>query len=160
MKTHQPILTTSLTAAADTDPNLFIDFSGAVCGTQGMKPLGVSEVKTLSGEQLGVICQGIAVVLSGGAITKGVAVITNNAGKAIAASALACATTTTTDGTVTVPSGATPVTSDAAQPTLVVDLASDSTSTLSGAVPPDEIVGYALDAASGAGEYIRVLLGA
>lgn len=87
-------------------------------------------------------------------------------------------TTVETEVTVSVPEGVTPVTSDAAQPDLSESATSTATTTvtstgtstatstaestitnsLSGGVLPVAINGYAMDAASGAGKFIRVRL--
>jgi len=82
MKTEQPILITSVKASADTDPFLFIGFSGALCGA-GNKALGVSHAKTPEGEQMPVTCIGIALVLSGGAVSEEDPVESDASGKAV-----------------------------------------------------------------------------
>lgn len=110
MKTEQPILITSVVAAADlsNSSNLFIDFNGAVCGS-GIKPLGVLTAGSPSGEESAVIARGIALVYSGAAVSSGAKLQSNASGMAV--------------------------------------------NYLSG-----EIAGYAIDAASGSGVLIRVLL--
>jgi len=139
MKTAQPILTTSIAAAADltAKANYLIGFDGAVCGANA-KPLGVLQDNTVLGEMAPVVCAGIALVISGAAISVGAALVSTSAGKA----------TPATTFSATPPSGQTPVTSTGAQPAM----------TLAGSVLPQVIFGYALDAASDANEYIRVLL--
>lgn len=84
MKTEQPILITSIAAAADLSAkqNLFIGFDGAVCGS-GVKPLGVLSANTDENEQAPVCCLGIALVYSGAALSAGAKVQSNAAGKAI-----------------------------------------------------------------------------
>ena len=84
MKTEQPILITSIEAAADLSAkqNLFIAFDGTVCGS-GVKPLGVLNANTDEGEQAPVCCVGIALVYSGAAVAKGAKLQCNAAGKAI-----------------------------------------------------------------------------
>ena len=110
MKTEQPILITSITAAADlsASKNLFIAFDGTLCGN-GAKALGVLNADTDNTEEAPVMCQGIALVKSGAAVSSGDKIQSNANSKAITFS--------------------------------------------SGAVN-----GYALDAATGADELIRVLL--
>ncbi|MFH2032170.1 MAG: capsid cement protein [Bacteroidota bacterium] len=137
MKTEQPLLITSILAAANLTKNLFVGFDGALCSAN-VKPLGVIAADTLSGEQMPVSVSGITLVFSGAAVALGAPVVSNAAGKAITATAVS----------VTIPVAATPVTSDAAQPTLVI----------AGSVLPQVIAGYAVDSASGADELIRVLL--
>ncbi|HMN49559.1 MAG TPA: DUF2190 family protein [Ignavibacteriaceae bacterium] len=110
MKTIQPILITSVTAGVDlsTATNLFIGFNGSLCAN-GAKPLGVLNASTNIGEQAPVIAKGIAMVLSGAAVSAGAKVQSDATGKAITYAA-------------------------------------------------GEVAGFSLDAASGAGELIRVLL--
>ena len=111
MKTEQPILITSITAAADlsASKNLFIGFDGDLCAADA-KPLGVLNANTEDTEEAPIVAAGIALVYSGAAISQGDKLKSNASGKAI-------------------------------------------TWASSGAV-----AGYALDAASGADELIRVLL--
>jgi len=137
MKTYQPIMSTSITAAAAVSKHLFAGFDGNVCGT-GAKALGVFEADTAAGAQAPVVTHGIALVISGAAVSVGAAVTADAEGKAVTVAAV----------TVTVPSGSTPVTSDAAQPTLVV----------AGGALPVAVNGYAMDEASDAGEIIRIKL--
>jgi len=72
MKTEQPILITSITAAVDlsSSKNLFINFAGNICGI-GAKPLGVLNANTNIGEAAPVTCSGIALVYSNAAISQG-----------------------------------------------------------------------------------------
>lgn len=140
MQTHQPLGNTSILAAAALGKHLFVGADGNVCGAN-KKALGVTEVDAALGEQASVIFSGIALVLSGGAITvtdELVPVASDAAGKAVAATALSA----------TVPSGATPVTSTGAQPAM----------TMAGSATPQKINGWALDSATGANQLIRVLL--
>jgi hypothetical protein len=137
MKTYKTALTDSITAAVDLVKHRFIGFDGNYCGADA-KALGVSETDTKAGQQCPVIVYGIALVEAGGAISKGQAVKSDANGKAVAA----------TNFSVSVPAGATTVTSDAAQPDLVE----------AGGVLPEAVNGYALDDAAGAGEIIRVVL--
>ena len=137
MKTEQPVLITSIKAAANIVKNYLIGFDGNLCSANA-KPLGVSNANANSGEQLPVTCKGIALVYSYQAITQGAALICQTGGKVAPA----------TNFNVVIPNGSTQVNSNAAQPTL----------TLSGSILPQTIVGYALDSASGADELIRVLL--
>lgn len=133
MKTFQPVLTTSVVAAVDIEKYRFIGFDGDYCGAD-QKALGVSEVDVSPGEQCSVICEGIALVVAGGAIAQGKPVTSDANGQAVEA----------TSATVTIPSG----TAEAVAGTYNVD----------GGVLPQAINGYALDAAAGAGEIIRVKL--
>jgi len=111
MKTEQPLLITSIIAAADlsANKNLLIGFDGNLCGADA-KPLGVLNANTDSGEEAPVTCVGIALVYSGAAITQGDKLKSDANAKVI---------TWATSG---------------------------------------EVVGFAMDAAAGADELIRVLL--
>lgn len=82
MKTEQPLLITSVEAAADTTPFLFVGFDGAVLAAP-TKALGVSHADTPLGEQLPVTAKGIALVLSGGAVAVGAEVEADANGKAV-----------------------------------------------------------------------------
>ncbi len=108
MKTEQPILITSIVAAADLSQNLFIGFDGNVCGN-GKKAIGASNSETDLGEMAPLAAIGIALVLSGAAVSVEDKIQSDANGKAI-----------------TFSSG--------------------------------EANGYALDAATGADELIRILL--
>lgn len=137
MKTYSPLLIFSITAAAAIAKNLFVGMDGDVCGANA-KALGVADTETASGEQVPVITHGIALCTSGGSFSVGAALVSNSAGKAIAATTLSA----------TVPSTGTPVTSSSAQPAM----------TIAGSVLPQVILGYALDEATGADQTIRILL--
>jgi len=133
MMTYKTALTESITASADVVKNRFANFSGGYCGA-GEKALGVFELDTDSGEQAPVIVYGIALVEAGGAIAVGDAVTSDADGKAVKAdSATVTITSATGDG-------------DA------------GTYNVSGGVLAQAVNGYALDAASAAGEVIRVRL--
>lgn len=139
MLTEQLNLITSFLAPVDHSLNKykFIGFNGQLCAANA-KALGILNANSALGEQTPVAVSGIALVLSGGVITVGSAVASDAAGKAVVA----------TPFSVSVPSGATAVTSTAAQPDL----------TEAGSVLPQAINGYALDAASGPEVLIRILL--
>lgn len=108
MKTEQPILITSIQALADLSKNLFVGFDGDLCGN-GAKALGVCNAETDKAEMAPVTSVGIALVLSGNAVTLAAPIQSDAAGKAVP---------------------------------------------LSGG----SLNGYALDAATGADELIRILL--
>jgi len=137
MKTEQPLLITSITAAANLTKNLFIGFDGNLCSANA-KALGVSNADTNSGNQVPIMVHGIALVKSGAAITAGNAVVADASSKAVPATAFSA----------TVPGSGTTVTSSSAQPAM----------TLAGSVLPQAINGHALDSAGGADELIRILL--
>lgn len=107
MKTEQPILVTTVKAAAELTKNYFVAFDGTVA-TASAKALGVCNADSALNEQAPITCRGIAVVKTSAAISLGAPVYSDASG--LAASS----------GTY--------------------------------------IEGYALDAASGSDELIRVLL--
>jgi len=82
MKTEQPILITSIEAAEDLSQNLFIGFDGNVCGN-GKKSFGVCNAETDSGEQAPLMSVGIALVLSGAAVSVEDKIQSDANGKAI-----------------------------------------------------------------------------
>ncbi len=82
MKTQQPILTTSIAAAADLTKARFVGFNGNVCAA-GAKALGIAETDTGSGRQAPVNVLGILHIESGGAIAVGADVESNASGQAI-----------------------------------------------------------------------------
>lgn len=139
MRTHQPVAVTSILAAVALAKHLFVDAVGGICGAN-KKAVGVTEVDAAAGEQASVIFSGIALVIAGGDITvtdEPVAVASDAAGKAVAATALSA----------TVPGTGTTVTSSSAQPAM----------TMAGSVTPQAINGYALHTAA-TGTLVAVLL--
>ena len=141
MKTENPVLISSVKTTLAITKNLFINFNGSLCANSA-KALGVSNADADLGEELPVMIAGIALVYSGAAITLNAngykEVISDGNGKAREANNLS----------VSVPAGATPVASTSAQPNL----------TEAGSIPPESINGYAMDAATGADQLIRVRL--
>lgn len=132
------ILTETITVGvADVAEHIAIKADGAVAGANEAG-IGLTTMAAKAGEPVPVAVLGIAIGTSGGAISVGDKLTTDANGKLVAAAAVS----------VTVPAGATAVTSDAAQPDLVE----------AGGVLPQRILGEALSAASGADEKIRVLL--
>jgi hypothetical protein len=141
VKLMKPGVVESLQAQANLVKHRFIGFDGNYCVADA-KSLGVSQTDTEQLQQCPVIVTGIALIESGEAINAGNPLVAGTDGVALVAASLAVS--------VAVPAGATPVTSDAAQP--------DLTETITGSVTPQAINGYALDDASDAGEIIRVLV--
>lgn len=137
--TYTPFGTLSIEAAADLVAKRFIGFDGNYCGA-GKKAAGVSESDTDDGDQIPVIASGVALVETGGTFDVGDPITSDADGKAVEASTFS----------ITVPSGSTPVTSDAAQPDL----------TLAGGVLPQAINGYAMEASTASGQFVQVLIGA
>lgn len=84
MKTEQPVLITSIQAAADLSDskNLFIGFDGDICGNAA-KALGVLNANTSENEMAPVMTNGIALVFSAAAISVGAKIQSNADGKAL-----------------------------------------------------------------------------
>lgn len=137
MKTAVILGTSSILAAADLTQRRFIGFDGNHCGANA-KARGVSEADTKTGQMCPINIAGEVLVESGGAFNAGDPIASDANGKAVAATAFS----------VSVPAGAVAVTSDAAQPNLVE----------AGGYLPQAVNGYAIDAAAGAGEFVRVRL--
>ena len=136
-KTWKGAVVETVLAAGNLPKGRFVGFDGNLCA-QDAKALGVCLADTDQGKYAPVLLDGIAIVETGGAVNQGDAVASDAQGRAVTASAFS----------VSVPAGATNVTSTAAQPDLVE----------AGGVLPQAVNGYALDSASGAGEFIRVKL--
>lgn len=83
MKTHQPILTTSITATADlAHPLRLIGLDGDYCGA-GERALGTLAVATDAGQQAPVNVLGVVLVESGAAVAAGAVVESDASGRAI-----------------------------------------------------------------------------
>jgi Uncharacterized conserved protein (DUF2190) len=82
MKTEQPILITSVKAAANITKNLFIGFDGDICSAN-VKSLGVSNADTDADEELPVMAIGIALVYTGAAVSQGDKIASDASGKAV-----------------------------------------------------------------------------
>lgn len=141
-KTIKTICTETILAATALVKQRFIGFTGNYCAA-GAKALGVSQVNVDSGEQLPVDLAGILIVESGGVINAGAPVKSDSTGRAVAAVTFSIASS--------LAAGAVAVKSDAENPTV--------TSTPTGSVLAENINGYAMDAAGGAGEFIRIARG-
>ncbi|AYQ43834.1 DUF2190 domain-containing protein [Burkholderia lata] len=82
MKTHHPILTTSVTAAAGLNRFQFVGFDGGVCAA-GAKALGVAETTADVGEQASVNLLGVILVMAGAPVDQHAEVESDAAGQAI-----------------------------------------------------------------------------
>lgn len=84
MKTEQPILVTSINAVADhtSSKNKFIGFDGNLCGAN-TKALGVCYANTSLNNQMPVLSKGIALILSGAAVSVGAKIASDANGKAV-----------------------------------------------------------------------------
>lgn len=139
MLTEQLNLITSFLSPVDhsLDKYKFIGFDGNLCAANA-KALGILNDSALLGDQAPIAVSGIALVLSGGVITPGSAVVSDAAGKAVVATSFSAST----------PAGAVAVTSSGAQPAM----------TLAGSVLPQAINGYSLDSAAAPDVLIRIKL--
>ena len=164
MKTCNDGPVIAITAAAALVARRFIGFDGNLCGADA-KALGVSELATASGEQCPVRVSNIAVVESGGILAAGNRVVSDSTGRAVAATTFAAAAPAITvdDTKLTIDTGAVAVLSSAANGAIISaasGLLTPAAPALTGSVLPQQINGTVLDAASGAGEFVRVLLAA
>lgn len=82
MKTHQPILVMSITAAAAIAQRRFIGLDGDLCGA-GEKALGVTEYAVDAGEQASANVNGCILVEAGAAVLAGAEVESDADGLAI-----------------------------------------------------------------------------
>ncbi|MEO5335192.1 MAG: DUF2190 family protein [Magnetococcus sp. YQC-5] len=130
------VLTLTVVATGTIAAGRAVGFNGAAIGTQGQKPMGIAMTAASQGSALAVVTLGTAVVESGAAITLGASLIADSQGRAIPATSA-----------LRVASGVTAVTSSAANGAI-----------LEGGDLPEHIIGDALQAASGAGEFIEILL--
>ncbi|MBF0627866.1 MAG: DUF2190 family protein [Magnetococcales bacterium] len=130
------ILTLTVMASATIPACRAVGFDGAVIATTGGKPMGIAMTAATTGSALAVVTHGTAVVETGAAIALGAPLIADTQGRAIPATSL-----------LQVAAGATPVTSSAANGTI-----------LAGGDSPEFVFGDALQPASGAGEFIEILL--
>lgn len=130
------ILTLTMVANGTVEEHRVIGFDGAQATVQGQKVMGSAITSADDGESFGITTHGTAIVETGAAIAVGDAIITDAQGRAIP-----------TTGPLSVAAGATPVTSSAANGTI-----------LQGATLPEYSFGDALQAAAGTGERIEVLL--
>lgn len=154
-KTQHKLLTISVEAgAALASAKRFVKMNSGVlayCGANG-KAIGVLELAADSGEMASVITHGVVLVEVGaGGITEGAEITSDASGKAIAVAALSA---TATGADAVVPSGATPVTSDAATPDLTI---TQPTIAIAGGTTPVKINGIAMDAGS-EGDFARIIL--
>lgn len=120
----------------------FVKYTGEYPAAAG-PVLGVNKYAAAIGQEQAIATSGIVRVTAGGAVNVGDALKATTTGKAIAATALAVATTFPTSATA-------PVKSDVEHPTF--------TSAVSGGILPEHICGYAVTAASTDGDIILVKL--
>lgn len=130
------LLTLTAVASGAVTAGRAIGFSGAMIAAQGAKPFGIALTAAASGQALPVVTHGTVVAETGAAVSLGDALIADAQGRVIPATA-----------PLRVAAGATPVTSSGANGAI-----------LEGGDPPEFLLGDALQAASGAGQFIEILL--
>ena len=130
------ILSLTLIASGAVVEHRAIRFDGTQASVAGQKVMGISMSRAADGEALAVVTHGTAIIETGAAITLGSSLVVDSQGRAVS---------TTTP--LSVASGAVAVTSSAANGAI-----------LEGADLPEFVFADALQAASGAGEWIEVLL--
>lgn len=129
------IFTLTVIAASAITAGRAVGFDGVQATVAGQKAQGVAETDAASGKAVAITCKGTAIVEAGAAIAIGDALAVDAQGRAVPAADLAVA------------AGAVAVTSSAANGEI-----------LTGGVLPQYVFADALQAASGAGEFIEVLL--
>lgn len=140
-----------------------VTYAGGQVAAANVKCIGISERPiTAIGEVALVTTKGTAIAEAGAAITVGAALAFDATGRVITASAFAIAAPTITPalGTLVIASGATAVTSTAANGAIIsgAPTATSSAPVATGGDLPQYIVGYALQAASAAGDLIEILM--
>lgn len=138
---YPEIATLPSVAAVNLLRGRFVKADGALCGS-GELAAGVVHENVDAGDLVPVVYNGIAMVESGAAVAAGVEIMSDATGRAVLATALTV--------TVSVPSGATAVTSSAAQP--------DLTEAIAGASLTTKILGKTFTASTGAGQFVAVKL--
>lgn len=154
VKTIKPGIIESIVAASDLVKHRFVGFDGNYCAADN-KALGISDVNSSLGEMCPVVLTGIMLIESAQALSVGDALVSSGTGADAGRAAKASNVSVASNITSSVDAGATPVTSTSANGEVVT---STSANTVSGGILPQSVNGYALDAAAGAGEFIRVKL--
>lgn len=140
-----PLLVLTVLAAGAITAGRAVGYDGAQATVAGQKVLGVAETDVADGKHGAVATAGTTIVESGGAIAKGDALRVDANGRAVPAAALAVADPT-------VDAGAVAVTSSAANGDILTQGA------ITGGILPQYVFADALEAATGAGEFIEVRL--
>lgn len=145
--THD-LFSLTITAAGAVVQGRGVGFDDLQIAVAGKKGIGIAEHDAALGDTLAVKRLGTVMAETGGVFSKGDALVFDSQGRVVAASTLAA-----TKGTLVVDAGATPVTSTAANGDVLAGAPA-----LAGSVPPEHIIGDALAASGGAGEFVEVLL--
>ncbi|WP_293934051.1 capsid cement protein [Iodobacter sp.] len=125
-----------------------VGFNGAQATAAGQKVYGIARRGAASGQWTDLTILGTSPAESGAAIAVGQPLTCDASGRVIVCTALSVAV-----GGLTVAAGATAVTSTAANGGILAGNAA-----VTGADLPQHLIGYALQASAGAGEFIEVLL--
>ncbi len=144
----RPLLTLTVVAISAIAQYRGVGFNDAQATVANQKIKGIARRGAAIGGELEVVSKGTAVCEAGAAVTVGAALAMDASGRVVAATALAVASTA-----ITVAVGAVAVTSTAANGAIL-----SGNGTVTGGDLPQFIVGYALEAAAGAGSFIEVLL--
>ena len=126
-----------------------VGFNGAQATVVGQKVLGIAEFGVATGLMVRVARLGTAVAEAGAAIAIGAALAMDASGRVVTAATIAA-----TVGSLAITAGAVAVTSSAVNGAGTVTGAP----TITGGDPPVYIVGYAMQAAGAAGEFIEIAL--
>lgn len=136
MTQSTPLLSLTVRAAGAIARGRGVGFDGNQIAAAGAKPMGIALTAGTAGQDVTLVAAGTAIVETGAAVALGAAVAMDAQGRVVTAAALAVA------------AGATAVTSAAA----------NGAAAIAGGEPPQFVVGDAMQAASGAGVFIEVLL--
>lgn len=156
------ILSLSITAIGAIAQYRGVTYLGAQVAAINVKCIGIAERPAVLGEVAVVTTKGTAIAEAGGAITVGSALAFDALGRVVAAAAFAIAAPTITPaiGTLAIGTGAIAVTSTAANGAILTGAptATSSAPVATGGDMPQYIVGYALQAATAAGDFIEILM--
>lgn len=132
-----PGLILTFTASGAVAARRAVGFNGAQASVAAQKIMGVSPRAVASSELGDVVASGTTIVEAGGAFAKGASLVVDAQGRAVAST-----------GALSIKAGETDVQSTAA----------DGAAVLTGADLPEFVFADALEAASGAGALVEVLL--
>jgi hypothetical protein len=153
-----PLLCLPIVASGAVAQYRGVGFNQAQATVSAQKIMGIARRSGASGAELEVVTKGTAIAEAGAAIAVGAALVMDTSGRVITASAVAIAQGAIAVGTLAIAAGAVAVLSTAANGAIITGAPTVGTPTISGGDLPQYIVGYALQAAAGAGEFIEVLM--